>query len=369
MDQQERHVTLAIHTYKKALELKTLLETEGIEATLQNVNLEKPCVAPGVRVRIKESDLPLALRIVENPEVFSCDGDVKRQRYILVPVDFSPHSHHASLVAFNLAYHQNATLKFLHTYTDPYLSDTLQLSETLDYTIDDSFDHNNTQLLAEKKLNDFLRTLKDRIKEGELPPVAFESSVTEGIPEEEILKITKTDAPVMIVMGTRGADAKERDLVGSVTAEVLDSSRVPVVTLPCSDNQLSLMPRRILMFVNFDQEDFLALDALHRFMPSQPGLSINFVHLCGHNSSSFNASNYHALLNYAEKHYPECHFSVSSSTAEELLAELESSAETKAPELIVVPNRKRSIFARLFNPGMAHKLLFHADIPMMVLPV
>ena len=38
-------------------------------------------------------------------------------------------------------------------------------------------------------------------------------------------------------------------------------------------------------------------------------------------------------------------------------------------QLICVPNKKRTVFARLFNPSLAHKILFRADIPMMVIPV
>jgi len=38
-------------------------------------------------------------------------------------------------------------------------------------------------------------------------------------------------------------------------------------------------------------------------------------------------------------------------------------------DLVVVPNRRRNAFSRLFNPGLAHKLLFRTDIPMLVIPV
>ena len=66
-----RFITLAIHTYEKALSLRTLLENEGITVELHNVNLEDPRLSSGVRVRIPEHDLPLALRIVENRELFA----------------------------------------------------------------------------------------------------------------------------------------------------------------------------------------------------------------------------------------------------------------------------------------------------------
>ena len=38
-------------------------------------------------------------------------------------------------------------------------------------------------------------------------------------------------------------------------------------------------------------------------------------------------------------------------------------------DLIVVPNKKKNVFSRLFNPSLAHKILFAADIPMLVIPV
>ena len=55
---EEKLVTLAILTYSKAQILKTVLEAEGIETFIHNVNLVEPVISSGVRVRIKESDLP-----------------------------------------------------------------------------------------------------------------------------------------------------------------------------------------------------------------------------------------------------------------------------------------------------------------------
>lgn len=52
---EDKLVTLAIHTFEKAQILKTILETEGIEVYIHNVNQIQPVVSAGVRVRIKES--------------------------------------------------------------------------------------------------------------------------------------------------------------------------------------------------------------------------------------------------------------------------------------------------------------------------
>ena len=63
---EDKLVTLAILTYAKAQILKNVLANEGIESYIHNINLIQPIISTGVRVRIKESDLPKALSIIES---------------------------------------------------------------------------------------------------------------------------------------------------------------------------------------------------------------------------------------------------------------------------------------------------------------
>ena len=70
---EDKLVTLAILTYAKAQILKNVLENEGIEAYIHNVNLIQPVISSGVRLRIKESDLPHALQIIESSAWLSED--------------------------------------------------------------------------------------------------------------------------------------------------------------------------------------------------------------------------------------------------------------------------------------------------------
>ena len=115
---EDRLITIAIHTYEKAHELKNILEGEGVKVTLQNVNLTTPVVSSGIRVRINESDLPLALRVIENIEIFAPSA-LKECRdgcaEILVPIDFSNSSRQACFMAFKIAAAHKARIRLLHT--------------------------------------------------------------------------------------------------------------------------------------------------------------------------------------------------------------------------------------------------------------
>lgn len=114
-----RLITVAVHTIEKALPLKALLEREGIYVELNNVNLASPTVAAGVRIRIKESDLPLALRIIENIEIFNFPTDGESGDAggtVLLPTDFSPHSDNAARLAFRLAAKLGYSIELLHSF-------------------------------------------------------------------------------------------------------------------------------------------------------------------------------------------------------------------------------------------------------------
>ena len=125
---EDKLVTLAILTYAKAQILKNVLEAEGIEAYIHNVNLIQPVISSGVRVRIKESDLPHALQIIESStwlaedivkEQEQSNKERNKQKKVLIPVDFSDYSLKACQFGFSFAKSINAEVILLHAYFSP----------------------------------------------------------------------------------------------------------------------------------------------------------------------------------------------------------------------------------------------------------
>ena len=124
---------------------KNVLENEGIETYIHNVNQIQPVVSSGVRLRIKESDLPHALKITESSvlaigKYSRREGNKKGEKSnkILIPVDFSSYSMKACEFAFNLAKTENAEIILLHVYfyTNLYAS-SLPYGDVFNYQIGD----------------------------------------------------------------------------------------------------------------------------------------------------------------------------------------------------------------------------------------
>ncbi len=72
------------------------------------------------------------------------------------------------------------------------------------------------------------------------------------------------------------------------------------------------------------------------------------------------------LVDYCSKNYRNLKFEAVKNIDPSKLANSLNSSDTR---LLVMANKKKNIFARLFNPTIAHRLLFKADIPMMVIPI
>ena len=377
-------ITLAIHTYSQALVLKSILENEGIPVVLQNVNLVQPVVSSGVRVRIHEANLPQALRIVENIDLIGGHSHNEGERpvgngCILVPVDFSDYSHMACRTAFTYASMTGAEVKVLHCYIPPSFVSSFQLSDALDFdfeelstSADNAPSSEGIETEARRNLDDYAVKLRRMIETGELPAVRFTTALVDDIAEEAIVKCAKELMPRLIVMGTRGIGRREQDMVGSVTAEVLDTARFPVLTIPsrkCDcDELLPLTDGHVAFLCNYEQTDLVALDLLYRLFHGS-SLDVTLVALPAKKRPLDIERMDEALLAYCREHCPGFRFRMAALDSGDAEADFRSIDAERHVDLIAVPNKRRNMLSRIFNPGLAHRMLFHADIPMVVLPV
>lgn len=372
---EDKLVTLAILTYAKAQILKNVLENEGIEAYIHNVNQIQPVVSSGVRLRIKESDLPRALKITESSTWLSENvvGEEetkvdKQSNIILIPVDFSNYSLKASEFGFNLAKTENAEVVMLHVYFTPMYASSLPYGDVFNYQSQLS-DEETARTIIQKVQSD-LKNLSDKIKEkitsGEFPDVKYSCILREGIPEEEIIRYAKEHRPKVIIMGTRGKNQKDLDLIGSVTAEVIDRSRTAVLAIPENTpfKEFSEV-KRIAFITNFDQRDLVAFEAFFNAWKSFH-FSVSLIHLTD-SKDTWDEIKLAGIKDYFEKQYPglEIHYDLVMN--DNLLKGLDQYINDNQIDIITLTSYKRNIFARLFNPSIARKMIFHSDTPLLVI--
>lgn len=370
MKTESRQITLAIHTWEYAVTLKNILEREGLSVTLQNVNLQTPQVSAGVRVRIYEADLPKALRIIENPDIFGRDAvpTASGPATVLVPVDFSPASYNACRLAFDIASVHHARILLLHAYIRPGGAQPVPLSKTLDFNPVSDSGQNTIPKDVGILMSNFIHRLREEIKHGDIAAVPFSGRIAEALPEEAIVNVAKEVQPMLIVMGTHGADSFELRIMGSVTAEVLDTCRFPVFAVPGNNTGKRRLGdfSHVLFFAIPDQQDIVALDAFIRMFGNRP---MKVTLLAMPTRARETPHSLGALTGYCREHYPNIEFEERSLLPENVETGMDEFAETSVVDILCVPNKKKNLLARFFNPTLAHRLIFITDKPMLVIPV
>lgn len=370
---EEKLVTLAILTYAKAQILKNVLENEGIDTYIHNVNQIQPVVSSGVRVRIKESDLPRALKITESSAWLSEEvvGEktpkiVKESNSVIIPVDFSNYSMKACEFGFNFAQSIGADVVLLHVYFTPIYATSLPYGDVFNYQLSDEENVRNILQKVHVDLNALSDKVKEKVASGEFPNVKYTCVLREGIPEEEILRYAKECHPKIIVMGTRGKNQKDIDLIGSVTAEVIERSRVPVLAIPENTSFKQFTEVRHIAFItNFDQRDLIAFDSLINSLRSFH-FSVSLIHLADV-KDTWNEIKLAGIKEYFQKQYPNLEIQYNVVKNDDFLNSLEKYIETNDIDVIALTSYKRNIFSRLFNPGIARKMIFHSDTPLLVI--
>lgn len=367
---EEKLVTLAIHTFEKAQILKTILETEGIEVYIHNVNQIQPVVSAGVRVRIKESDLPHALRIIEDSKWLNEDVEEEtatpQAKKVLIPVDFSDYSLKACELGINYAYHAGAEVMIMHAYFSPYFPSAIPMGDTLAYQVSEEESVQNVLKRVQIDMENICTMINRKIQSGELPRVKYNYVLREGLPEEEILAYSKEYHPSLIVMGTRGKSQKDMDLIGSVTGEVIEVNKVPILAIPENIRFNDLGEAKNIAFAtSFNQRDLVAFD---EFMEIIKGYDVN-IHLFNISTSKdeWNEIRLTGVNEYFKKQYPDANISHTVLADGDLLLAIEKFVRDKQIDVIGLSTHRRNILARMFNPSIARKMLFHTDTPLLVM--
>lgn len=333
---EDKLITLAILTYAKAQILKNVLENEGIEAYIHNVNLIQPVISSGVRLRIKESDLPHALQIIESSAWLSEDiikgkesssERNKEKRKVLIPIDFSNYSLKACQFGFSFANAINSEVVLLHAYFSPIYVPTIPYgTDNFNFQIEREESVKSMIETVHNELNKLSDTIKKKVESGEFPNIKYTCILRDGIPEEEILRYA-----------------------------------IPEHTPLKTFNDI----KKVAFVTNFDQRDLIAFDSLINAFKSFH-FAVSFIHLSTDNDA-WNEIKLAGIKDYFQKQYSKLELYYNVVKEDNILNNLDNYVKEENIDVICITNYKRNIFARLFNPSIARKMIFHANTPILVI--
>jgi nucleotide-binding universal stress UspA family protein len=361
---EDKLVTLAIRTFSRAQMIKSVLEENGIETVIHSLNLEQPEMSVGVRVRINQKDLPRALKIVEEMEnAWEEKVGEKPINHVLIPIDFSDQIPKIVDFGFHFADILAAEVVFFYAYFSPTFTISMN-NDVSTYSISDSELLRRIINSANSEMETLKENIKTRIKNGELPNIPFSFELKEGVPEDQILEYCKKNNPALVVMGTRGKKI-DNEIIGSVTAEVMESCVSPVFAVPL---QMQLQNpeevHRIAFLTNFDQKDLIAIDRTIALLSSSKP-EMYFIHASEKNEA-WDEVMLAGIKAYFSNQYPnmKTHYALLGSSYSPDM--IEDFLKQKNIDVLAFNTRRRRLLSRLFNPGLAYKMALSSDTPLFV---
>lgn len=310
---------------------------------------------------------------VKNQNNTSSTGDSAK---VLIPVDFSTKGYIALKVGFELAKRLEKSVELIHASSFPVPSIIPQFPDDFNGMNNENDEMEEMEMsmeihsIDEHSMDRLKKTIMEMQSSSELPNINFHSVIASGMPEEVIAEYCAVTPPYVIVMATRGHEKRKEELVGSVTAEIIDHSIAPVFTVPEDYTFIGLKNIvRICVFCSFNDGDLLAIEKLMA-MFGNPEIKVYLFPATDKLKEISMNIFFQNLQRKLKEEFPHSEFLIGECTDNKnLRTQAEKLFLAEKIQMILAPNKKRNAISRLFHPGLAHKILYEIDFPMLVIPV
>jgi len=365
---EEKLITIVSLPYSKAMILKMRLETEKIECLLENIILIDGAATSTVRVKILEKNIEKAIPVLEEmlgvkPFIEESKTE-KKDRQILVPVDFSVHSEKACKMAVNIAGKLQIKLVLMHCYINPVIH-SVPFSDVYAYDSSIIARMEYSEENANKEFQKFVTKMAEEIGRDKWKSVAPEFIIKSGYPDEDILAFAGKYDSQLIVMGSGGSNAPYGTL-GSIAADIMYNATVPVMIVPEDTPEETLNNfSNVLYATNFDEKDFTSLDKLMLLLKPF-NIKLKCVHVGQPQGDGWDIARLEGMKDVLHEKYRGIEFECRLIVGRDILESIEKYISENKIDIISLTTHKRNMITRLFNPSLAKRMVFHSSTPLLV---
>jgi len=265
---------------------------------------------------------------------------------ILVPIDNSKISKAAVVYAINLAKRMGAEIILLSVINATSTSSTLISWRIIE------------QQMVKKEQEEVAKLLAE-IQEASQAEVRITHHHVLGFPVHEMINNFVNENNIdLVVMGTSGAKGLKKVLSGTNTASVIDTSSVPVITVPKTKTPAGI--KKIVYATDMSHLD-QEIKIIARFAESFDA-EIEVVHLAGEGSGKRNRSHLEGILARMAE-YPRIHFSVTKGV--DVAKGLRSFSSKHKADMIVMFTHELDFFEKLFGKGKTRQVAFNSTVPLL----
>ena len=284
---------------------------------------------------------------------------------ILVPVDFSEHTETVCRFAMEIAEKSGGEIRIFHAYFDYVIVS----NSSFPYSVDTGEMFNHEMMVsirneAKVDMDKLVNELVDELKQKKVHNVKVLHTLTGGMPEDEILNISETYEPDLIVMGTRGKGQKEF-LTGKVSSKVIKHVKCPVLCIPLNANYQGF--ENMIYATDFNDEDIKDLDVLFGFLVAYHPM-VHCVHVNVDGDRLADEEKMEALKSHFSAKMVSGRLVFKVIDNEDFVEGVNQYVTENKIDIISVVHHRKGFLKRLVSKSHTHELLVHSDVPLYIFP-
>ncbi|MGQ1889495.1 universal stress protein [Thermophagus sp. OGC60D27] len=280
---------------------------------------------------------------------------------ILVPVTFTDYSVNALTYALTLALRFPSKVTILHSFSEYVDIEEDALPEMPNS--EESIQRREKE--ARDRLNRLCQAAVKKVSNIQSQKIDLQSRFEFGYPEEVIVDVCKELNSDVVIMGTKSKGETIKELLGSITSDVMKSAEAPVLAVPANSAVDLEKLSKVLFITEFNEKDYLSIHKLVRLITPFNSVihGIRFVHNKPDNEDLLKLEHF---KDYCKATYPRQKMIFNYEISKQFIPDLEKYVVNNGIDLIAMTKRKRNMIAQLFSPEITRKILFHTDIPLLV---
>ncbi|MEQ8323470.1 MAG: universal stress protein [Vicingaceae bacterium] len=209
-----------------------------------------------------------------------------------------------------------------------------------------------------EKMESILSDLSEDLTKG----LHIEIVIGDGDPVINICEYAKDQAIDLVLMGTKGESRLEEILFGSTTVEVMKECRCPVIAIPHNSTFYGI--KKIVYASDLEEKDIAVIEHLCSFAKFFDSDVVVFhVFEEDNMTNQEEADEFNDLLVQRVKYPKLKKESVTYGNTHDAILDV---VKKDLANLIVMREKDRGIFGRLFHKDMVKRINFHTTIPLMV---
>jgi nucleotide-binding universal stress UspA family protein len=272
---------------------------------------------------------------------------------ILVPTDFSPTAERAFRLAAELASKTKGTIILFHA------------NEKEEIPYFDSIEKKNEyQKQLETKQLKRLQRLKKKVVSPEMN-VMVSTIVSQKPVVKNMLSFAKQNQVELIVMGTQGASGLKKTIVGSVTSNIIERSKIPVLVVP--EKYEWKNPKEIVFATDYHCEDRPAL-SFTLSVAKVFNANVTVVHV---NHDEIEKDTAQCFSNYAyflQRTFNDAQIKFKELKSTHIKDALEHLHDTIPFDIMVMVRRNKKFLDKLFLKSFTKNMACTTKLPLLVVP-